>query len=188
MQGFKDFLARGNLIELAVAFIMGTVFARVVEAFTKIVLDVLGLIVQVEGLSDIAVRGVNVGGFLTALITFVLTAAVLYFLVVMPLHRLLERRVQGEEPGPVAPTEVELLAELDVDRLEALAHRRRDRAFEAYFGVLQRVEQRLGQQGAAFGQGRFAGIVGFPLHGTLSGGKDIDDGLSDFGPNAVAGD
>ena len=74
MKGFKDFLLRGNLIELAVAFIMGTVFAAVVEAFTKIVLDVLGLIVQVEGLSETAVVGINIGNFLTALITFVLTA------------------------------------------------------------------------------------------------------------------
>ena len=53
---------------------MGTVFAAVVEAFTKIVLDVLGLIVQVEGLSETTVVGINVGNFLTALLTFVLTA------------------------------------------------------------------------------------------------------------------
>ena len=44
--GFQDFLLRGNLIELAVAFIMGAVFAAVVEAFTKIFLDVLGLLVK----------------------------------------------------------------------------------------------------------------------------------------------
>ncbi len=110
MQGFKDFLLRGNLIELAVAFIMGTVFATVVQAFTKIVLDVLGLIVQVEGLSDLAVRGVNVGGFLTALITFVLTAAVLYFFVVVPYNRVSEMR-KRDEPAPPATSE-DLLAEI----------------------------------------------------------------------------
>jgi large conductance mechanosensitive channel len=42
MNGFRDFLLRGNLIELAVAFIMGVVFAAVVEAFTRIILDILG--------------------------------------------------------------------------------------------------------------------------------------------------
>lgn len=110
MQGFKDFLMRGNLIELAVAFIMGTVFARVVEAFTKIVLDVLGLVVQVEGLSDLAVRGVNVGNFITAVITFVLTAAVLYFAVVLPYNRLSAIRKQ-DEPAQAASTE-DLLAEI----------------------------------------------------------------------------
>ncbi len=110
MQGFKDFLLRGNLIELAVAFIMGTVFATVVQAFTKIVLDVLGLIVQVEGLSDIAVRGVNVGGFLTALITFVLTAAVLYFFVVVPYNRVSALRTRDEPVNPA--TSEDLLAEI----------------------------------------------------------------------------
>ena len=110
MQGFKDFLMRGNLIELAVAFIMGTVFASVVEAFTTIVLDLLGLVVQVEGLSDLAVSGINVGRFVTALITFVLTAAVLYFFVVVPYNRLGEIR-QQDEPEKAASSE-DLLAEI----------------------------------------------------------------------------
>ena len=110
MKGFRDFLLRGNLIELAVAFIMGTVFAAVVEAFTKIVLDVLGLIVQVEGLSETTVVGVNVGNFLTALLTFVLTAVVLYFAVVVPYNRLSAIRKQ-DEPEKAASAE-DLLAEI----------------------------------------------------------------------------
>ena len=110
MKGFKDFLLRGNLIELAVAFIMGTVFAAVVQAFTKIVLDVLGLIVQVEGLSEITVVGINIGNFLTALVTFVLTALVLYFVVVVPYNRLSAIRKQ-DEPEKAASAE-DLLAEI----------------------------------------------------------------------------
>lgn len=110
MTGFKDFLLRGNLIELAVAFIIGTVFATVVEAFTKIMLDVLGLIVRVEGLSEVAVRGVNVGNFLTAVITFFFTATVLYFAVVVPYNKLSEIR-KKDEPEKAASTE-DLLAEI----------------------------------------------------------------------------
>ena len=110
MKGFRDFLLRGNLIELAVAFIMGVAFAAVVEAFTKIVLDILGLIVQVEGLSDLTVNGINVGGFLTALITFILTALVLYFVVVVPYNRLSALR-KKEEPEKAASTD-DLLAEI----------------------------------------------------------------------------
>jgi len=110
MKGFKDFLLRGNLIELAVAFIMGTVFASVVEAFTKIVLDVLGLIVQVQGLSETTVVGVNVGNFLTALLTFVLTAVVLYFAVIVPYNRLSAIR-KKDEPEEAASAE-DLLAEI----------------------------------------------------------------------------
>ncbi len=110
MKGFKDFLTRGNLVELAVAFIMGTVFAAVVEAFTKIILDILGLIVQVEGLSGTTVAGINVGNFLTALLTFLLTAAVLYFAVVKPYNRLSEIR-KKDEPEKAASSE-DLLAEI----------------------------------------------------------------------------
>ena len=110
MKGFRDFLLRGNLIELAVAFIMGLVFASVVEAFTKIMLDILGLIVQIEGLSDIDVVGINIGNFLTALITFVFTALVLYFAVVVPYNRLSAIR-KKDEPEKAASTE-DLLAEI----------------------------------------------------------------------------
>ena len=110
MKGFRDFLLRGNLIELAVAFIMGTVFASVVEAFTKMVLDVLGLIVQVQGLSETTVVGVNVGNFLTALLTFVLTAVVLYFAVIVPYNRLSAIR-KKDEPEEAASAE-DLLAEI----------------------------------------------------------------------------
>src|SRR5918998_2470017 len=104
MKGFRDFLLRGNLIELAVAFIMGVVFAAVVEAFTRIVLDILGLIVRVEGLSGIAFAGINVGNFLTALITFLLTALVLYFAVVVPYNRVSELR-EKDEPEKAASSE-----------------------------------------------------------------------------------
>lgn len=110
MAGFRDFLMRGNLVELAVAFVMGTVFAAVVTAFTAIVLDVLGLVVQVRGLSDLSVAGVGIGTFVTALITFVLTAAVLYFFVVVPYNRVTALR-RADEPAPQATSE-ELLAEI----------------------------------------------------------------------------
>ena len=110
MKGFRDFLLRGNLVELAVAFIMGVVFAAVVEAFTKIILDILGLIVRVEGLSGIAFAGVNVGNFLTALLTFVLTAFVLYVAVVVPYNRLSVLR-KKDEPEKAASSE-DLLAEI----------------------------------------------------------------------------
>jgi large conductance mechanosensitive channel len=110
MKGFRDFLLRGNLIELAVAFIMGVVFAAVVEAFTQILLDILGLVVQVEGLSQLDVMGINIGNFLTALLTFVFTALVLYFAVVVPYNKLSEVR-KKDEPEKAASTE-DLLTEI----------------------------------------------------------------------------
>ena len=111
VSGFKQFLMRGNLIELAVAFIMGAAFATVVSAFTKLVLNLIGLIVSVEGLSTIAVSGVNVGEFITAVITFVLTAAVVYFLIVVPYNKV--RALQKvDEPEEAPPTTEELLTEI----------------------------------------------------------------------------
>ena len=110
MKGFRDFLLRGNLIELAVAFILGVVFAAVVEAFTRIILDILGLLIRVEGLSGITLAGINVGNFLTALITLVLTAAVLYFVVVVPYNRLSRLR-KPDDPERAASSE-DLLAEI----------------------------------------------------------------------------
>ncbi len=122
MKGFKEFLLRGNLIELAVAFIMGTVFAAVVTAFTKIILDILGLIVKVEGLSEVAVKGINIGQFLTALITFVLTAAVLYFAIVLPYNTVkdrLKKEADQEEAAPAVTSE-DLLTEIrDLLRAQA---------------------------------------------------------------------
>lgn len=111
MTGFKVFLLRGNLIELAVAFIMGAAFATVVSSFTTLVLDLIGLIVNVKGFSGITVSGVDVGGFLTAVITFVLTAAVVYFLIVVPYNKV--RALQKvDEPEVAPPTTEELLTEI----------------------------------------------------------------------------
>jgi large conductance mechanosensitive channel len=52
------------------------------------------------------------GAFLSAVITFVLTAAVVYFVVVLPMKAIIERRKRGEEAGPAEPTQVELLLEI----------------------------------------------------------------------------
>lgn len=52
------------------------------------------------------------GAFLNSVLTFVLTAAVIYLVVVVPMKRLQERRQRGEEAGPAAPTDIELLAEI----------------------------------------------------------------------------
>nr|GFC89485.1 hypothetical protein [Tanacetum cinerariifolium] len=81
--------------------------------------------------------------------------------------------------------QVVLLAQGDVHALEALADGRGHGAFQAHAGALQRVEQRLGQQAAAFGQSSFARVVGFPLHGHLRGGKNINNRTGDFRPNAA---
>lgn len=106
MSGFKNFLLRGNLIELAVAFIMGAAFASVVTAFTAVITANLpGL----EGTFKGAKEG-DVGFFFNALIAFVLLAAVVYFFIVLPYTKAKERFFPSEEPGTTA--DVALLTEI----------------------------------------------------------------------------
>ncbi|RBY78100.1 large conductance mechanosensitive channel protein MscL [Blastococcus sp. TF02-09] len=116
IKGFRDFLLRGNVVELAVAVVIGTAFTMLVTSFTESFLKpLIGLVggggVQ-GGTLEVDGQVFAWGAFVNQVITFVLTAAVVYFVVVLPMKTLLERRRRGEEPGPVAPTQVELLAEI----------------------------------------------------------------------------
>jgi len=115
MKGFRDFLVRGNLLELAVAFIMGAAFSAVVKAFTDLI---MGLISKVLGgapdFSSVTVAGVNIGTFLAALVSFVLTAAVLYFGIVKPFTMVREKlhKTVAETPATPKPTELEILTQI----------------------------------------------------------------------------
>ncbi len=119
LKGFKDFIMRGNVIELAVGVVIGTAFTAVVTAFTKSFLE--PLIKWVTGGSgDLAgeyspAKDVvfTYAAFINAAITFLLTAAVVYFLIVYPMNKLAERRKRGLEPESKAPSdEVRLLTEI----------------------------------------------------------------------------
>jgi large conductance mechanosensitive channel len=116
LKGFKDFLLRGNVVDLAVAVVIGTALTALVTTFTEsFLLPLLGLVGGggVDG-GTFTVDGqkFTLGVFLNALITFVLTAAVVYFAVVLPMRKIIERRKRGEEAGPAEPTQVELLVEI----------------------------------------------------------------------------
>lgn len=124
LKGFKDFLLRGNVVDLAVAVVVGAAFTAVVTAFTNAFLKPLIQVVTGGGQfgGSFVVNGVvfDYAGFINAVITFLLTAAVIYFLVVMPLKIVEERRRRGDEEGSADPTDVELLAEIrDLLRAQA---------------------------------------------------------------------
>lgn len=112
MKGFKDFLMRGNLIDLAVAFILGASFGEVVKAFTKIIMDIIGLMGGSPDFSSVAVGPINVGVFITALVSFVILSAIVYFGVIKPYERLKAATAKPTEPDVAAPTTEELLAEI----------------------------------------------------------------------------
>ena len=116
LKGFKDFLLRGNVVELAVAVVIGTAFTGLVTSFTDSFLKPLIGLLSGGGINGgtrvVDGQPFTYGAFLNALITFVLTAAVVYFVVVLPMKAIMERRKRGEEAGPVVPTQVELLVEI----------------------------------------------------------------------------
>jgi large conductance mechanosensitive channel len=116
LKGFKDFLLRGNVVDLAVAVVIGAAFTAVVNSFASSFLTPLIALAtgggKFGGVLTIDGQDFTYGAFVSQLITFVLTAAVVYFVVVLPMKRLMDRRRRGEEPGPSQPTQVELLAEI----------------------------------------------------------------------------
>ena len=116
IKGFKDFLLRGNVVDLAVAVVIGAAFTAVVASFTSSFLEPLIGLVGGGGVDGgtLVVDGQRFtwGAFINAVITFALTAAVVYFVVVLPIKAIMERRKRGEEAGPAEPTQVELLLEI----------------------------------------------------------------------------
>ncbi|MDK6493927.1 MULTISPECIES: large conductance mechanosensitive channel protein MscL [Corynebacterium] len=122
LQGFKDFIMRGNVIDLAVGVVIGAAFTAVVTAFSDSIINpflaALGG-VDYSGLGFFVREGneatfVDFGALITAIINFLLIAAVIYFLLVMPMNKLDEaqKRHKGVDPEEPAPTETELLAEI----------------------------------------------------------------------------
>ena len=98
LKGFRDFLVRGNLIELAVAFVIGLAFASVVTSFVdNILMPIIGKFGGQPDFSGIDVLDIPVGAFINDMVSFVLIAAAVYFIVVMPYNRIRELR-KKEEP------------------------------------------------------------------------------------------
>ena len=108
--GFKNFILRGNLVELAVAFVMAAAFAAVVTATVDLLMDVVGKLGGSPDFSNYSPGGVSVGAWITALISFVVLAAVVYFFIVMPYTQAKERYFPSAEPG--TPEDVKLLQEI----------------------------------------------------------------------------
>jgi large conductance mechanosensitive channel len=99
---FRDFLMRGNLVELAVAFVMGLAFAALITSFVDdLVMPIIAMIIGKPDFSGLTFT-INdavfrYGAFITASITFVATAAAIFFFVVKPMNALMTRMKKSEE-------------------------------------------------------------------------------------------
>lgn len=110
MTGFKNFIMRGNLIELAVAFIMATAFAAVVTATVALLMDIVGKLGGQPDFSSWTPGGISVGAWLTAFISFLILSAVVYYLIVLPYTKAKEKYFPDEESG--TPADVAVLEEI----------------------------------------------------------------------------
>ena len=119
-QGFKQFMLRGNVLDLAVAVVMGVAFGAVITALVKDLIT--PLIAALVGKPDFSaiVFTVNdskflIGDFLNALVSFILIGAAIYFFVVMPVNKLLARMRRGEAaPDPTTKKCPECLSDVPI--------------------------------------------------------------------------
>ncbi|WP_104136640.1 large conductance mechanosensitive channel protein MscL [Arthrobacter sp. ZGTC131] len=94
LTGFKKFILKGNVIDLAVAVVIGAAFSAVVDALVKsVMMPLISLLVGEPNFDDFLAFGdVRFGVFLTAVVNFLLVAAAIYFVIITPMNRLIEHR------------------------------------------------------------------------------------------------
>jgi large conductance mechanosensitive channel len=116
LKGFRDFILRGNVIDLAVAVVIGTAFTALVTAITNSLLTPLINVFLGGGTTGGKVKWqgqtFNFGEVINAIITFLIIAAVVYFLVVLPTKKLLDRLQRGTVEPPAVAEDVLVLREI----------------------------------------------------------------------------
>ena len=111
---FRDFLFRGNIVDLAVAVVIGAAFGAIITSFVE---DILTPLLGLVGVPDFSTWTIAVGDaemrigvFLNSLISFVLIAAAIFFVVVKPMQRIMA--LQAKEEEEAGPSEIDLLTEI----------------------------------------------------------------------------
>jgi len=120
MKDFKEFLMRGNVVDLAVGIVIGAAFGTLVTAFVAaFITPIVGVVAGKANVSDLSFTAGGTafpyGLFLTAVISFVLVALAVFFLVVKPINRLRERQRRGEQVDPTTKPCPECLSEIPVE-------------------------------------------------------------------------
>ena len=116
LTGFREFIMRGNVIDLAVAVVIGAAFGAVITSF---VADILTPLLGLVGIPDFSTAAVTVGEaevryglFLNALLAFLLVALAIYLFVIKPMNALEARRQRGSEDAPTTKTCTECASEI----------------------------------------------------------------------------
>ncbi len=105
LKGFRDFIARGNVLDLAVGVIIGVAFGAIVDSLVKdLITPIIGMMGGTPDFSAWKLGSITIGNFINAVIAFLIKAAGLYFLIILPFSRFTKKLV----PPPPPPTPSEL--------------------------------------------------------------------------------
>ena len=120
LKGFRDFLLRGNVVDLAVAIVIGAAFGTIITAFVKDI--VTPIIAAVGGKPDFSSLYFTVnnskfliGDFINAVVSFVLVAGVIYFVVIVPMNKIMLRIKRGEKIDPTEKTCPDCLSQIPIN-------------------------------------------------------------------------
>jgi large conductance mechanosensitive channel len=103
LKGFKDFIMRGSIVELAVAVVIGAAFGQVVGSFVgDVLMPIIGLLGGVPDFSALKIGPILIGKFINAVVTFVIVAAAIYFIVVVPMNRLKKKQEAAAPPSELS--------------------------------------------------------------------------------------
>lgn len=112
LKGFREFITRGNVVDLAVAVIIGGAFGKIINSLVEDVLTpILGAVGGVPDFTQWTLGPVRIGNFFNAIVNFLVIAAAIYFIVVAPMERSQQRQKHAEAP-PEPSEEVKLLREI----------------------------------------------------------------------------
>lgn len=115
IKGFKDFILRGNVIDLAVAVVLGAAFGAIITALVNNIVNPLIAAIfgqpDITGVGTFTINGANfsIGAVLQAVLNFLFVAIAIYFVLILPMNRLMQLRKTGEEEPPEAPSQEVLL-------------------------------------------------------------------------------
>lgn len=119
LKGFRDFILRGNVVDLAVAVVIGGAFGKIVDALVKdVITPFIGVFGGTPNFSSffftLNKSKFMVGDFLNALISFLIIAAVIYFFIVLPMNKLTSRIKKGEKVDPTEKSCPECLSMIPI--------------------------------------------------------------------------
>ena len=119
LKGFKEFIMRGNVVDLAVAVVVGAAFGEIVTALVKGLINPLIAAIfgkpDVTGIGNFTINNADfsIGTVLQSVINFLFIATAIYVFIVLPINKLNERRARGQEPEPESlTTDQQLLSEI----------------------------------------------------------------------------